>query len=359
MSFFRLRRHGAGFSHTAGFTIMPFATICLGILLLVMGSDAFAAKKPKPKVQIKFATLAPEGSSWMKTMRALDEELREKTENRLGFKFYTGGVQGDEKDVLRKMRNGQLHAGGFTGFGLGSIAPHVRVLELPFLFENHEEIDHVRKEMDSLFSGFFEEKGFLSLGWADVGFIYVYSNSPVHSPADLQTVKMWIWSGDPLAELFFKAFEISPIPLSAPDVLTSLQTGIVNAVYSSPLACVALQWFTRVKYMTSVPITHGIGAVLISEKALRKASEADVELLKELSLKHLGTLNDKTRTQNTEAIESMKKEGVEVLTIDEQIRSEFFTTGKSAWKDGVGELYSQELLDQVQSILRQYRDSGQ
>ena len=358
MSFFRSRRLAAGFSRAAGFNKMPFAAICLSILLLLMPSHASAAKKPKPKVHIKFATLAPEGSSWMKAMRGLDKELREKTDNRVGFKFYTGGVQGDEKDVLRKMRNGQLHAGGFTGFGLGSIAPHVRVLELPFLFENHDEIDHVRKEMDSLFSGFFEEKGFISLGWADVGFIYVFSNSPIHSPADLQTVKMWIWSGDPLAELFFKAFEISPIPLSAPDVLTSLQTGIVNAVYSSPLACVALQWFTRVKYMTSVPITHGIGAVLISEKALRKVSEADVQLLKELSVEYMGALNEKTRAQNTEAIASMKKEGVEILAIDEQIRKEFFTTGKSAWADGVGELYSQELLDQVQTILRQYRDSS-
>jgi TRAP-type C4-dicarboxylate transport system substrate-binding protein len=333
--------------------------ISLGIMLLMMPSDGFPAKKPKPKVHIKFATLAPEGSTWMKTMRALDDELRAKTENRIGFKFYTGGVQGDEKDVLRKMRNGQLHAGGFTGFGLGSIAPHVRVLELPFMFESHDEIDHVRKEMNSLFSGFFEEKGFISLGWADVGFIYVFANSPVYSPADLQTVKMWIWSGDPLAELFFKAFDISPIPLSAPDVLTSLQTGIVNAVYSSPLACVALQWFTRVKFMTSVPITHGIGAVLISEKLLRKASKEDIQILKELSAQYMGALNEKTRTQNIEAIEAMKKEGVEVLAIDEQVRNEFFTTGKSAWKDGVGELYSQELLDQVRAILHDYRNSGQ
>jgi TRAP-type C4-dicarboxylate transport system substrate-binding protein len=323
-----------------------------------MPSDVSPAKKPKPKVHIKFATLAPEGSTWMKTMRALDEELRAKTDNRLGFKFYTGGVQGDEKDVLRKMRNGQLHAGGFTGFGLGAIAPEVRVLELPFMFENHDEIDHVRAEMNALFDGFFEEKNFISLGWADVGFVYMFSNSPVLSPADLQTVKMWIWSGDPLAELFFKAFDISPIPLSAPDVLTSLQTGIVDAVYSSPLACVALQWFTRVDYMTDVPITHGIGAVLISQRILKKAEEADIRILKELAAQYLSTLNERTRAQNSEAVESMKREGVEVLAIDEQMRNEFFATGKSAWKDGVGELYSQKLLDQVQSIVQDYRNSG-
>jgi len=328
------------------------------LLPMLMPVSATAAKKDTPKLYIKFATLAPEGSSWMKTMHALDKELREKTENRIGFKFYTGGVQGDEKEVLRKMRIGQLHAGGFTGFGLGAIAPEVRVLELPFLFENHAEIDYVRTKMDSIFAGFFEDKDFVLLGWADVGFIYVFSNTPVRSPSDLQSVKMWIWSGDPLAELFFKAFDISPIPLSAPDVLTSLQTGIVDAVYSSPLACVALQWFTRVKYMTDVPITHGIGAVLISKRTLDKASAADILILKELSRRYLNALNEKTRTQNIEAVESMKKEGVEVLEVDEGVRGEFFTTGRGAWKDGIGELYSRELLDQVLANLRDYRESG-
>ncbi len=334
------------------------ALIAAAVSLLVP-ANSHAAKKPKPEVQIKFATLAPEGSAWMKTMRALDDALRKETENRLGFKFYTGGVQGDEKDVLRKMRNGQLHAGGFTGFGLGAIATDVRVLELPFMFESHGEIDYVRTQLDSLFAGFFEAKDFLFLGWADVGFIYMFSNSPVRTPADLQRAKMWIWSGDPLAELFFKAFDISPIPLSAPDVLTSLQTGIINAVYSSPLASVALQWFTRVKYMTDVPITHGIGAVLVAKRALRKASEEDIRTLHDLCSRFLRSLNNKTRIQNQEAIESLKKEGIKIVSSDEASRKEFFSTGKNAWNDGVGKLYSQDLLDQVSAILREYRKSSQ
>ncbi|NIO00659.1 MAG: ABC transporter substrate-binding protein [Candidatus Latescibacteria bacterium] len=294
----------------------------------------------------------------MKTMRSLDDELREKTKNRLGFKFYTGGVQGDEKDVLRKMRNGQLHAGGFTGFGLGAIVPGVRVLELPFLFEAQDEVEFVRSRMDSLFNSLFEEKGFLFLGWADVGFIYMFSNSPVQSPEDLKRAKMWIWSGDPLAELFFKAFQISPIPLSAPDVLTSLQTGIVNAVYSSPLACVALQWFTRVKFMSDVPITHALGAVLVTKQALKKVSDEDIQVLREIFGRYLHSLNEKTRVQNDEAVESMKKEGIEIVAVEEQARRSFFSTGKGAWDDGVGKLYSQELLDQVTEIVRHYRNTS-
>lgn len=324
-------------------------------VLAVAPATITGAKRPKPKFQIKFATLAPEGSTWMKTMHAIDDEVRRRTDNRLGFKFYPGGVQGDEKDVLRKIRNGQLHGGGFTGFGLGSIDPQVRVLELPFMFESLDEFDYVRTQTDPYFLREFAEKGYLHLGWADVGFVYLYSKNPIRSPEDMESAKIWIWAGDPLAELFFKAFGLSPIPLAAPDVLTSLQTGIIDAVYCSSLACIALQWFTRVNYMTNVPITYGMGAALVSEKALKKVAPADVDILVEVSRPLLRELTEKTREQNREAIAEIEKEGVVVVDADEAARMQFFRTGREAWGDGVGRLYSQELLDRITELLDDYR----
>lgn len=319
--------------------------------------EGTGAKKPKPDFQIKFATLAPEGSTWMKTMHAIDDEVRSRTDNRLGFKFYPGGVQGDEKDVLRKIRNGQLHGGGFTGFGLGSVVSEVRIQELPFLFETMEEMDYLREQTDEYFFKAFADQGYLHIGWADVGFVYVFSKNPIRTPDDMQSAKMWIWAGDPLAELFFKAFQISPIPLAAPDVLTSLQTGIIDAVYGSSLACVALQWFTRVDYMSDVPLTHGLGAALVSEKALRKVDPADAEILVEVSRPLLRQLSEKTRVQNLEAIEEMKKEGIMVITVEDAVRADFFRTGRAAWGDGVDKLYSRELLEHVTAILEEYRGS--
>jgi TRAP-type C4-dicarboxylate transport system substrate-binding protein len=324
--------------------------------LLAVSRDGAGARKPKPDFQIKFATLAPEGSTWMKTMHAIDDEVRRRTDNRLGFKFYPGGVQGDEKDVLRKIRNGQLHGGGFTGFGLGSVVSEVRVQELPFMFETLDELDYLREQTDAYFYKAFEDKGYKHLGWADVGFVYIFSKSPIRAPEDMDKAKMWIWAGDPLAELFFRAFQISPIPLSAPDVLTSLQTGIIDAVYGSSLACVALQWFTRIDYMADVPVTHGLGAALVSDKALRKIAPADVEILLEVARPLLRQLTEKTRGQNLEAIEELKKEGVEIIVVEDAFRADFFRTGRGAWSDGVGRLYSQELLDQVTAILEEYRN---
>ena len=334
-------------------------SLCLcavcALLICALPAPVEAARKPKPGFQIKFATLAPDGSTWMKTMRAIDDEVRLRTENRLGFKFYPGGVQGDEKDVLRKIRNGQLHSGGFTGFGLGAIVSEVRVQELPFMFESLDELDHLRGEITDYYMKAFDEKGFVLLGWTDVGFIYLMSKSPIRTPEDMNVARMWIWAGDPLAELFFRAFDISPIPLAAPDVLTSLQTGIINTVYSSPLACVALQWFTRIDYMTDVPITHGIGAMLVSKKALRGVDPGDIEILRQIAAPHLRSLTLRTREQNGEAIAVMKKEGVSIVGVDEATRKEFFDRGRDAWADGVGKLYSQELLDRVTAILDAYR----
>jgi TRAP-type C4-dicarboxylate transport system substrate-binding protein len=319
------------------------------------GAGPAGARKPKPELQIKFATLAPEGSTWMKIMHELDTELRQQTENRLGFKFYPGGVQGDEKDVLRKIRNGQIHAGGFTGMGLGAVASEFRALEVPFMFRNLDEVDHVRKLMEPFFEKVFDEKGFMILGWADVGFVYIFSNQPITSPRELRQAKMWTWSGDKLAELFFKAFEVSPIPLALPDVLTSLQMGVVNAVYSPPLACIALQWFTRVKYMSDVPITYAFGAMLVSKRALAKAKPGDVEILQRLTRKHSAELVAKTRTQNVEAIDAIQSEGVKLLPVSGEVTNVFFVTGRGAWKDGIGKLYPAELLERVSLAVDEYR----
>lgn len=329
------------------------------VILTIATRSASLHAGAKPKTVIKFATLAPDGSTWMKVMRSFDAELRQQTDNRVGFKFYPGGVQGDEMDVLRKIRNGQLHAGGFTGFGLGAIVSGFRAMELPFMYQNLGEVDYTRKKMDPYYTQQFEDKGFTILGWADVGFIYLYSDEPIRSPQDLQNAKVWTWSGDKLAAIFFKAFQISPIPLALPDVLTSLQMGVVNAVYAPPLACIALQWFTRVRYMTDVPITYGFGAMLVSNKIVKKLSADDATTLHELGEKYATMLIDKTRVQNRESIDIIQAEGVEIIQVDPAITEAFFALGRGAWKDGVGDLYPAELLDRVATTVEEYRANGE
>ena len=172
-------------------------TLVLAATLLALLTPAQRALAQKPKFQLKVATLAPDGSTWMQIMNDMDAEVREATGNAVGFKFYPNAVQGDEKVVLRKIRSGQLHGAGFSGSGLGDLAPDIRVLELPFLFNDDEEVDLAHQVADATFAAELDAKGYVLLGWAEVGPIYVFTNSPVQQAADMSKVKMWLWEGDP------------------------------------------------------------------------------------------------------------------------------------------------------------------
>jgi len=152
-------------------------TLMIVIIILLNASYVFAQK-----YKIKFATLAPDGSTWMNVMREFDQAIRKETNGELGFKIYPGGVAGDEKDVLRKIRLGQLHSAGFTGVGLGEVNPEVRIFDSPFLFRNYDEVDFIQQKFFDKFARGFEQNGYVLLGWADVGFVYIYTNSPVNSP---------------------------------------------------------------------------------------------------------------------------------------------------------------------------------
>ena len=341
--------------------------ITLGLTLAAAGSSAVTlaeaqtktappARRPKPQHEIKLATLAPEGSTWMNIMHELDDAVRATTENRVGFKFYPGGVQGEELVVLKKIRLGQLQGGGFSGQGLGEIASELRVLELPFMFKNTDEIDRVHAALDPTFEELVEKNGFVILGWTEVGFIYLFTDRPVTGPEDLKQVKMWLWEGDPLATAFFNAYGISPIPLAPTDVLTALQTKLVNGVYTSPLACIALQWNTRVSHMTDCRLTHGMAAVVLDRKAWDPIAPADREQITTLAREHFQRLTARTRSENERSIAEMKKRGLTVVNVDPARIAEFEAIGKRVWKEQTGKLYPAPLLAQVEEAVTACRE---
>jgi len=305
--------------------------------------------------KIKFATLAPKGSTYMKVLQEYADDVTTLTEGKVTFKIYPSGIQGDEKGVLRKMRFGQIHSAGFTGVGLGQINPEVRILELPMLFRDYEEVDFITSSLYDEFSAKFEEKGFIILGWADVGFAYIYSQKPIASINDLKGVKMWMWEGDPVAEATFKALGVSAIPLSITDVLTSLQTHLIEAVYVPPLPCVVLQWHTRINTMTDVPLANVAGAVLITKKMFDKIDPAHQQIMLEQGKAHFRRLVQLGREDNATSIIKMKENGVEIVNVSKKNVDEFFILAQSAHQYLVGKLYEQSLLDQVNQSLADFR----
>ncbi len=299
--------------------------------------------------EIKIATIAPAGSSWDKIVTAMNEELKQRTNGAVQFKIYAGGVQGDEKAVVQKIRSGQLQAGGLTGFGLGMIAPSVRVLEIPFLFKNAAEIDaktaSVTPKLQAALAAGNPQVEFL--GWAEAGFVYIMSNKPITKLADMKGIKMWMWEGDPVAEALYNALGIVPVQLSIADVLTSLQTGMIEAVYAPPMASIALQWANKVKYVTDVPLVNSIGAIVMSKSEFAKLSPDQQKIVKELGQKYTRQIVEQTRKDNESAMTAIQKLGVQKLSVSEADKAELVKIAGEVGKQLIGKLYSQELYDAV------------
>jgi TRAP-type C4-dicarboxylate transport system substrate-binding protein len=309
---------------------------------------------------IKVATIAPDGSTWVKVLKEYDSQIRKESNGRMGFKIYAGGVAGDEIDVLKKIRIGQYHAAGFTGVGIGEIAPNLRVLDSPFLFKSYDEVDYIYQKFNDEFEREIEKGGFVLLGWAEVGFVYTFTKTPVYGVDDLKKLKMWAWQGDPIAEVAYKVIGVTPVPLSITEVLTSLQTGIIDGVYGSPLAILATQWFTRVKYMHDVPLSNASGALLISKRYFDSLPKDLQEILFRNGKKYMRKLVELSREENKKAIETLKKNGIMITEPpSKKVLNEYDEVGKKIRRALVGKVFNQDWLDKVEKAVEEYRKSNQ
>lgn len=270
---------------------------------------------------LKFATLAPAGTTWVNMLQDWADEVRRESQGRLLFKIYPGGVQGDEPDVLKKIRFGQLQGGAFTGYGIGHIYSPTRVLELPFLFNDIEEIDYVRKQFMPDIEQGYRDNGYELLGWMEVGFVYFFSREPIQSLSDLQHRRIWNWQGDPMGQAFFDASGLSPVPLSIIDVYTSLSTGLIDTVYAPPLGAIAMQWFTKTRYITDVPMANGIGSLVVSRRFFQDLPQDLQKLLKRTGEVTGERLIDATRRDNIEGLEVLKQRGMQIVEGAEDLHS--------------------------------------
>ena len=187
-------------------------------------------------------------------LKAAADETQQKTGNAVQFKIYPGGVMGDERDMVRKMHIGQLQAAMLSSASLASMYPEIDVLQTPFLFDSYPETDFVVGKMEDGFKSGLEKNGYVALGWSEAGFVYLMSTVPVETLELLRKAKVWIWNDSPMSKAIFEEAGVIGVPLSISDVLVGLQTGLVEVVYVPPSVAVALQWFTRIKYITDAPL---------------------------------------------------------------------------------------------------------
>ena len=286
------------------------ARIATGFILLGLISTANAQT-------IKLATIAPEGSSWMNSMRAGAAEINERTEGRVKFKFYGGGVQGNDKQVLRKMRIGQLHGGAFTSNGLIDVQKDSQLYALPMLFSNYEEVQFVRARMDDKLRGLIEEAGYVNFGFAGGGFARIMSNQPIANLKDLQGRKVWVPDGDRISYEASKALGISPVIMPLTDVMTGLQTELIDTIMSPPAATIILQWNTKVSYITELPLSYIFAMIAVDKKYFDRIQPADQIIVSEVMERIYEGFDKQGKVDNQKAYKALIDNGMKPVTPDQ------------------------------------------
>ncbi len=329
----------------------------LGVSFLVVFFLVAPHSAASKAVTLKIATLAPEGSAYIQTFDELNAAVKKKTNNGVQFKIYPGGVLGDEQDMIRKMHVGQIQGAVLTSSGLALIFSEMDVFQIPFLFKSYDEVDYVVEKMDTFFRNGFAEKGYILLGWSEGGFIRLMSTAPMSSLDDLRKAKVWTWEDAPMAKAIFDVAGISAIPLSLPDVLVGLQTGLVDVVYAPPSGAISLQWFTKTKYMTDVPLMYLIGAVVVRKNVFEKLTPAEQQTLLELCPKYMAELKLVIRKENQDAVKVMTKHGVKLVKPSEDQIGELKKVAAEAMERQTGKSFSQKVRDEVIAHIEAFRKS--
>lgn len=326
------------------------------IKILIVALATFSIAGVASAAQLKLATVAPEGSAWMNAMRSGADEIKKRTQGRVEVKFYGGGVMGNEASVTRKIRIGQLHGGAFTSGGLSRIYPSMSVYSLPFLFESAEEAAYVRKFMDPVLMQGLESNGFVGLGIAQGGFGKFMSAHRMQNLDDLKGKKLWVPEDDNMSFEIMRDLGLSPVKLPLTDVLTGLQTQLLEIVGSSAIGAIALQWHTKIKYVLDQPLVYIYGTLVIDQRFFSKLSGTDQETVKTVFTDIYKKIDSDNHLDNKKAEQALRDngviflagDGVEVQSIISKVK---VLTGNLVERGDV----SKDLYNQIQRHIKDYK----
>lgn len=320
------------------------------VMLLVMSAELQAKT-------FKIATISPDGLNWMKKMRAGTREISERTQGRVKFKIYPGGVQGDDATVLRKMRIGQLHGGVVAAGSFTRFYPDLQIYNLPLWFRDYDEVDYVRKSMDKRIIQGLDDGGIVSFSLIETGFAYVLSSKPIRSIEDLRKLKPWVPQGDTISMDIMQAFDVTPVPLLITDVLAGLQTGLIDAVAVPPIVALALQWHNQVSYITKVPLVYVYSMLALDKKSFSSISTNDQAIVREVMNRIFAKVDENNRKDNIKAYQALLNQGITETDL-EDLADWNVMAGKSVEGLVASKKISRESLDLLNGYLKVVRQSG-
>jgi TRAP-type C4-dicarboxylate transport system substrate-binding protein len=326
--------------------ILRFAPVALIALAALTLPGTTTTTKAEETYTLRVATLAPAGSSWMKVVNAWNKTLQEKTKGRLKIRVYPGGSQGDERDFVRKMRVGQLDAGIMTMTGMSMVVRAMIVLVLPGFLDTYEELDRVRAKMAPQFEAMFEKEGFKLVGWGDAGLNRLFAAKPFRRPSDLKALRPWVWKDELVFVELYDVIGANAVRLGVPEVYPALQTRMIDMVSSSALTAVALQWHTRVKYMTGWNSAIIAGGTLM-RKDKYDALPADLkEAFDSTAARAHELINKSIRNDDRKAYEVIIKKGIQAIDPGDA-KAEWDAAYAKVRENFTGRLFPKSLLDAV------------
>jgi len=325
----------------------------LAILVLTAG---LTLALPLQAATLKIATVTPENSQWMKDMRAGAKEIKERTEGRVQIKYYGGGIMGNDQKVLSRIRIGALQGGAFTPTALAGQYSNLNLYGLPMMFDSEEEAAFARSRLDARLSAGLEEAGFVNFGFAAGGFAILMSNTPVDSLDDLKGKKVWIPEGDDISRRAMEAMSLSPVTLPLTDVLTGLQTGLIDIVAMSPIGALVLQWHTKVKYITELPLVYTLGFMAVDKKAFGKLSEDDQAIVRDVMGRTYKNFDKTNLIDNRGARDALINTGIKTVPVTpeeyEKVRSALMKLNVELANQGH---FDKALFDEMLKYVSEYR----
>lgn len=321
----------------------------LTILALCLGA------LPAQTTVIRMGTLVPKNSRWSEILEAMGEEWKKASGGKIEVKLYAGGEQGDEPEMLQKMGIKKLQAGLISGVGLSGITPSVSALQIPMMLDSYDQLDFVRDRIAPRIEKDLALRGFVVLNWGDAGWVHFFTKQPALHPDDIRKMKLCVLQGDNNTFQLFRVNGFHPISLAATDILTGLETGLVDAFQSPPLLAMSNQWFGGAKNMLDVNFVQLVGATVISKPAWDEIPPAVQKQMLESARTAGVAFRQEIRKAEVDSVPLMQQFGLNVVHADDKALAEWQQLAESVYPKMRGPIVPADLFDQVKSLREEYR----
>ncbi|MBI2061171.1 MAG: TRAP transporter substrate-binding protein DctP [Nitrospirae bacterium] len=324
------------------------------ILCTVLGFAPIPASADP--IKLRGSILTPEGSRWTEEVKSAIHKIKSATGGRVDETLYTAGVQGEESEVVEKLKKGDLDIAALSDLGLAYIVPDMQILNLPFFIKNEKESAFLEGKLHDRFVREFRERGFELLFWSPVGPGYLHFDRPIRNVEDMKGVRTWQWKDDPVGKVMIKELPgLIAVPLPLAEVRSALEEDRVDAVYNVPLATVAFQWHPFLKYVLDVPAVVAGGGTVIAHHAWNKISPGDRAIMAEISRNQIVSFRAGIAADSTAAIRGLKKYGVIFEPPSPEALAILENASDRIRKQLAGTLFSKEILAEAERLLAEYR----